>query len=355
MRILIPVLQFGNSGGFRVLSNLANTWIASGHEVVFMSPIANILPYFPTVAKIIWIDVNGDTCAENMIIEEARYSMFQRWRALYRALNKLNSSFDVVLANHSLSTYPVYFSRIKAKKFYYIQAYEPEYYQSLGGLKSKCLSLFSWFSYYLNLERIVNADLYMRYKNIRAKMVVTPGIDLEIFKPQASDFVDKRGIIGCIGRVESFKGTSYILDAFLLAYKRNPNLKLHIAFGDKSNEKLHPAIKVFMPKSDRELSVFYNSLDILVTAGTVQLGAAHYPVIEGLACGIPVIHTGYYPGTVSNSWIVPIRDAQAIADKIFEISSNQKLKDLKIAKGFSSVDKFSWPLVAQKMYSYFLN
>jgi len=148
MKILIPVLQFGKSGGFRVLAQLANNWIERGHTVSFIAPIANILPYFPTEAEVIWVNTDGNKCSEVMLIHETQYSMIQRWKAIYNGLNKLEQSFEIILANQSLTTYPVFFAKVKAKKFYYIQAYEPEYYNSFKGAKNVILSFLSWLSYF---------------------------------------------------------------------------------------------------------------------------------------------------------------------------------------------------------------
>jgi glycosyltransferase involved in cell wall biosynthesis len=352
MRVLIPLLQFGKSGGYRVLSQLANTWISMGHEVTFIVPVATIIPYFPTSAKLIWVDKDGNTCDGKMIINEFSYSLWQRWKALYKGMNKLQDDYDIILANHSLSTYPVVLSKIRGRKFYYIQAYEPEYYQAFKGVKNYLLSIISWFSYYLKLNRIVNADLYKGYKNIRTDKVVYPGIDFAVFKP-CNTAVNNKIVLGSIGRLEAYKGTSYVLDGFLLAFKRNPNLELHVAFGDESLKDLHSAIKVFVPQNDEELSKFYNSLHAVIAAGTVQLGAIHYPVIEGMACNVPVITTGYYPATSTNSWIVPIRDANAIANQILNVIADPITRAEKVRKAHETVTEFSWDIVAQKMYNYF--
>ena len=352
MKILIPVVEFGKAGGFRVLSQLANKWITMGHQVTFITPIANIFPYFPTNAEIIWVDTNGKACSKNMVIDVRQFSLIQRFKALYFGMNKLKTSYDIILANHSLTTYPIIFSTCKGKRFYYIQAYEPEYYQSFKGVKNVILTFLSWLSYFFKFKKIVNADLYRDYKNIRSDMVVYPGIDLEIFKPRPYRHHTKT-ILGSIGRSEAYKGTSYVLDAFFLAYKENPNIELNIAFGDKSLENIHEAIKVTNPKNDLELSCFYNSLDILIAAGTVQLGAIHYPVIEAMACGISIINTGYFPSTKDNSWIVPVKDANAIALSISTILSNIEVKDIKIENAYKSIGQFSWEIVAQKMDLYF--
>ena len=352
MKILVPILQFGKSGGYRVLSQLANTWISMGHEVIFMVPIATIIPYFPTSAKIVWVDKSGNSCSEKMVVDEHNYSLWNRWTALYKGMNKRSDGYDIILANHSLSTYPIIFSRIKGRKFYYIQAYEPEYYQAFKGVKNYLVSFISWFSYFLKFERIANADLYKHYKNIRATKVVYPGIDLDLFKPNNA-VIKEKIVLGSIGRLEAYKGTSYVLDGFLIALKRNPNLELHVAFGDKSLEELHPAIKIITPQNDKELSKFYNSLNAIIAAGTVQIGAIHYPVIEGMACNIPVITTGYYPATPINSWIVPIKDANAIAEQIFNVIDDPIIRTQKIRKAYEAVAEFSWNIVANKMYNYF--
>jgi hypothetical protein len=56
MNILITVLGFGRSGGYRVLSKLADELINLNHNVYFLSPDSSKDLYFPTKAKILWTD-----------------------------------------------------------------------------------------------------------------------------------------------------------------------------------------------------------------------------------------------------------------------------------------------------------
>ncbi|MDB5014028.1 MAG: hypothetical protein JWQ25_2230 [Daejeonella sp.] len=363
MKILIPVLSLGKSGGFRVMSELANSWINSGHEVSFLIPIStNNSVYFPTKANIIWVNNKGETMVESAISQE-NYSLYNCWKALYLAINSLAFQVDIVLANHSLSVYPIIFSAIRAKKFYYIQAYEPEYYQEFGGYKNKIIMLLSWLSYFFNFTKIVNADIYCNYKNISAERVVYPGLDLDKFYPANTKRSDKIVSsnnakivkIGCIGRIEPFKGTSYVLEAFQILQKTNDNFKfeLHIAFGEFDLSTLNSDIKVVIPGNDVELGSYYRSLDILVAPGTVQLGAVHYPVIEAMACRIPVITTGYYPADITNSWIVPIKSAIPIVNAIEAILSDEESCEQKINKAEVDVQQFKWEVVSNKMIGYF--
>ncbi|RYY08342.1 MAG: glycosyltransferase [Sphingobacteriaceae bacterium] len=355
MRILIPLLEFGKAGGYRVLSKLANKWIEFGHQVDFIVPIASIEPYFPTDARIYWFNSSGKSCTASDLIPVNEYKFWNRWQALYKGMEQLTSTYDVVLANHSLTAYPVYFTKIKAKKFYYIQAYEPEYGILDGRLSHKILSLLAWNSYNLKLSKIVNSDVYRNYRNITADKVVFPGLDLSVFYPKSiNESKDKKVYkIGCVGRIEPYKGTKYVLDGFKLLSKQRNDIELHIAFGDKNIENKTDKVFVTTPANDLELSDFYRSMNIIVAPGTVQMGGVHYPIIESMACGTSIIATGYYPADNTNAWMVPIKDSVAIADRIETIINSPDLRNIKIEKALSEVQQFDWNIVATKMSNYF--
>lgn len=356
MKILIPMLEFGKAGGYRVLSKLANQWIEFGHQVDFIVPIASIAPYFPTDANIYWFNSSGKSCTTADLIPVKSYNFWNRWQALHKGMKQLDTAYDVILANHSLTAYPVYFTKIKAKKFYYIQAYEPEYGILDGRLSHKILSLLAWNSYNLKLDKIVNSNVYKKYKNITANKVVLPGLDLSVFYPKSEveEIKGKRIFkIGCVGRIELYKGTKYVLEAFNLLLKQRNDIELHIAFGDKQIESKEGKINVITPANDVELSNFYRSMDIIVAPGTVQMGAVHYPVIEAMACGTSIVTTSYFPANNSNAWVVPIKNSVAIAEKITEIINSPDLKAIKIEKALLEIPQFDWNKVALKMNNYF--
>ena len=68
-KILIPVCGFGKSGGYRVLSELANNWINKGHEVAFICFYVSDLPYYPVQADIIWLNISGEKVARNIDVK----------------------------------------------------------------------------------------------------------------------------------------------------------------------------------------------------------------------------------------------------------------------------------------------
>jgi glycosyltransferase involved in cell wall biosynthesis len=351
VKIVIPILGFGKAGGYRVLSNLATEWVKLGHSVSFLCPISSDLPYFPTVADVFWIDKNGSQIKRNEETREKHLHPLVNLLCLLRGLNRYFSGYDVVLANHSLTAFPVTLARIAAKKIYYVQAYEPEYYQLQPGFSARVLEFMAWISYFFPLKRIVNAPVYLKYKNLTSKFVVYPGLDESIFKPCLNKKINTNEfIVGCIGRKEPQKGIEHVYEAMEIASREDKNLILHVAYCDIHEGEILPfKIRVTVPKNDQELADYYRSLDVLVAPGTVQLGAAHYPAMEAMSCGIPLITTGYFPADQQNSWIVPVRNAKAIKDSIFAIKQDSIATSSKINGGLDSCSSISWKNVAQKM------
>lgn len=270
-------------------------------------------------------------------------------------LHRYAENADIVLANQSMTAWPVFLARLNARKYYYVQAYEPEYYSLMPGLHMPVLQALSFGSYMLPLKHIVNAPVYLGYNALRAHASVPPGIDFTLFYPTKNrDKQHSRLIIGCIGRTEVFKGIKYVFDAYHMLSQKGISVELRVAFGNAADE-LDPNIHIVVPKNDQELGDYYRSIDILVAPGTVQLGAAHYPVMEAMACGVTVVSTGYLPADNHNSWIVPVHDASAIADAITDILANPDEQMCRVAQAVKDIQPFTWNAAAVSMLHEFNN
>ena len=353
MRILIPIIGFGRAGGYRVLSELASHWVRLGEQVDFLVDHRADTPYFPTLGGIRRFDRHG-------LIElrepddsgfAASGNAFSIFLGMWRALRSLAGDYDIVLANQSLTAWPVRFSpRPRGGRYYYVQAYEPEYYAVESGIKPMVLRWLSRHSYRLDLMRIVNAPIYMRYVDLKADNWIPPGLNLANFTQRgALPGEDGRWTLGVIGRSEPTKGTADALAAFELIARKHPLATLRIAYGNLPSGWSHPRAEIVVPANDRELGEFYRSLDVMLAPGTQQLGACHYPVLEAMASGAAVITTGYLPADRGNAWIVPIHAPEAIAKAFDEITCLSHAEmHVRIDLARNAVLDFEWEAVATK-------
>lgn len=360
MKIIIPIMGFGRSGGNRVLAELANHWLSEGHDVDFLVNEASSIPYFPTNANIRWTSFTGKliTAQERLARSGCKVSGWMNLLGLYISLTEIGKDYDVIIANHSLTAWPVAFANAgNARKFYYIQAYEPEYYALVKGLKSRLLEWLSRRSYEFDLIQICNAPIYIGYKNIRAKEWVPPGIDSDHFysKSEYKDLNDAQEIVlGCIGRKEPAKGIKYVLEAFEVLYEQDQRFKLYVAYGNLPDGWTHPGLKIVVPQNDKELGEYYRSLDIMLAPGISQLGAPHYPVMEAMASGVPVVTTGYLPASDRNSWIVNAGCSHSIVVAINDIVNGNDYIT-KVTQASNDIAGFEWSAVANSMSKILMN
>ncbi|MEW6255301.1 MAG: glycosyltransferase family 4 protein [Pseudomonadota bacterium] len=349
MRILIPLLSFAPQGGYRVLSELANAWRRQAHDCVFLVPSTSGDPYFPTTAPILRADKTGRFSAHP---SERAPSGLDNILSLFSGLQKIGPEYDVILANHSLTAWPVSLARTgKARKFYYVQAYEPEYYKFWS---SPIKNVLSRMSYLLPLRQISNSSTYDAV-GLKPLDVIPPGIDLSIFaqRVEAPRFSPSSEIVlGTIGRVEPHKGTGTALAAYRLLRAMEPHLKMNVGFGNVAPDS---DITITPINGDAALAAYYRSVDILVVACRGQHGAPHYPLIEAMASGTPVVHTGYYPGTSANSWIAEDASTEALAiaiRQVIDASDGDRADRIHDARR-TVEDGLAWDVVADRFIGCF--
>ena len=236
------------------------------------------------------------------------------------------------------------------KVFYYIQAYEPEFYDNKDVI-SFIKRFIAASTYYLPMIRVVNADIYRDYKNLHSKYVIPPGLDLEIYHSQINQWDGIRKIkIGCIGRNEEWKGAQDVAAAIDILSNDGIEVEFIVAFNPV---KCVSEYKLVKPDGDDNLADYYRNLDILIAPAKLQLGAIHYPVIEAMACGTCVITTGYYPADDSNSYIVPVSSPESIAATIKNIMNNYDEALKKVLNAQDEIQRFDWKNVSNDFLKIF--
>lgn len=348
VKIAIPMLAFSSAGGMRVLSRLADQFIAQGHEVVFFSSHLINEPYYPTCAKI-------ETYRNPFPFVPGLRGIFNVFGMLLFVLRN-RKRFDVFLANFYLTAFPVWFGALgTSKAWYYIQAYEPEFYsgRSPAALLSRGLA---GLSYLLPIRKIVNGDIYRNYKLLKCDAVVEPGIDLNVFVHQPVAQGEQQIGVGCIGRTLAWKGTREIIEAVAeVREMTGRNLVLNIAFQlpDDTDLAQYPFARLSQPHGDEALAAFYRQAEVFVATGLLQDGAFHYPCLEAMASGCVVL-SNYGPATETSALCLEKVNKDVIVQgllRYLRLSSSERQTLVRHASVV--VVNHSWPIIAARMLAYF--
>lgn len=96
-------------------------------------------------------------------------------------------------------------------------------------------------------------------------------------------------VVGFCSRFEPGKGAY----PFLRAADLNPNV-LFAVIGEQYAPVTHPLNVVFLgPQSYTQMPLFYNALDVLCALSVYSYESCPSVVLEGLACGLPIVATQF--------------------------------------------------------------
>jgi starch synthase len=155
--------------------------------------------------------------------------------------------------------------------------------------------------------------------------VVTPGVDVDRFRPGAPRAADGFRVLFA-GLITQRKGLSYLVDGFRQAGVPDSELLLVGAPIGSSEPWLKTnGVRRLSWSGAGELPEIYRSADVVVLPSLVE-GFGRV-ILEAMATGVPVIVT---PNTGAadlvddgvSGFVVPIRDAGAIADRLRLIHDN---------------------------------
>jgi glycosyltransferase involved in cell wall biosynthesis len=184
----------------------------------------------------------------------------------------------------------------------------------------------------------------------RDKIQVVPyGVESDTFVKRAEP-PDPRGPFKIIyvGSLIQRKGLSYLLDAARLLKSRNISLTLCTrGFMDKRllAEYADLDIDIKVGLSGRELANEIHTSDVFVFPSLAEGFAL--VILEAMSCGVPIITTGHTcaPDVMvdgQHGFIVPIRDAEAIAEKLaWGIENRDELAAMGMAAG-AQASLFTW-------------
>ena len=206
-------------------------------------------------------------------------------------------------------------------------------------------------------DMVIAASEYVRDSLIMngvssSRIALCPyGVDTERFRP-AVKTDDRPFQILFVGQLSQRKGIKYLLEAFKDLRLEKAELVLMGGVGGsgeglKSYKGLFRHIR-HVPYS--ELPQYYQSADIFVYP-SLHEGSA-LAIYEALAIGLPVITTPNSGSVVRDGvegFIVPIRDIEALKEKILLLYQNKDIRDQMSRQARMRAESFTWKAYRQRL------
>lgn len=198
-------------------------------------------------------------------------------------------------------------------------------------------------------------DIYSNLENIKKpQMVITDGVDLELFKPVNLERLERKDdklIVGWTGNSkftddhdDDLKGVNAII---LPAIKELKD--------EGYNVELDVADKNIKSRTHEEMPEYYNELDLYICTSRTE--GTPNPVLESMACGIPIISTNC--GIVSDAFgskqkeFIIERTKEALKNKIIEIYNNRNLLKELSEENLKQIKDWDWKVKTLKFKEFY--
>lgn len=209
-------------------------------------------------------------------------------------------------------------------------------------------------NYYVSSNRL--EKIYKNFENIKKPFgVITDGVDLNKFYPinlnKFEDMSSKKIIIGWVGNskwsgdIEDFKGVNTILKPTIEELIKE-GYPLEMYFADK-NERMIP---------HDQMNEYYSKIDLYICTSKIE--GTPNPILEAMACGIPIITTdvGIVPeafGKLQKQMILKERNIKCLKEKIKHLINNIDLFKELSNENLTSIQKWSWHEKVKDFDKYF--
>lgn len=185
--------------------------------------------------------------------------------------------------------------------------------------------------------------------------VIEDGVDLSRFMPLGIERLQGVGqrelVIGWVGNskwaaeLEDFKGVNTILKP-AIEQLRQEGVAVKSLFADRQDQ--------FIPHD--QMPNYYAKIDVYVCTSKIE--GTPNPVLEAMACGVPVISTdvGIVPqafGELQKAFILPERTVEALKQSIRQLVERPELLPQLSAENIERIKDWDWSIKAAKFGRYF--
>lgn len=199
--------------------------------------------------------------------------------------------------------------------------------------------------------------------------IVYPAVDHDIYYVKRDrEIIKKLGILDTqkvilyVGSEQPRKNVPFLLEAVSQLKKRIPEIKL-LKIGAPqvpgAREKLLELIEtlglqeevIFVGYvSENDITKYYNAADLFVYPSLYE--GFGMPPLEAMACGTPVVTSNItsLPEVVADSAItIDPHDVDAFVDAMYNVLTDEKLREAMISKGLKRAQLFNWERSAEEM------
>lgn len=208
---------------------------------------------------------------------------------------------------------------------------------------------------------------YIKYPEENIE-IIHPAVDHNLYYRNRNKMIlkkygikDNEKVILYVGAEEPRKNVQFIINSFSNLKKRIPEVKL-LKVGMPNypgvRRKLIQQIESLNLQKDiifagyvseLALAEIYNAVDLFVFPSLYE--GFGIPPLEAMACGTPVItsNTSSLPEVVGDAAIqINPYDVEKFAEEMYEVLTNERLKEEMIRKGLERSKMFSWENSAKK-------
>jgi glycosyltransferase involved in cell wall biosynthesis len=311
MKVTIVVPELNSTGGTRVISIYAHALKERGHDVTLVTWKPNPRGIRNKIKHILKPPLESD---KDWYFEDGQIPII---RLGYSGgiKNKDAPDADVVIATwYDTAATVAQLAPAKGRKFYFMQDY---------GAPGQPLDLLrpTWrlpMSFITISEWLVGM---IREEQPNALITLVPNaVDTEVFHSYPRGKQDTP-TFGLLYRAMSSKGADTALAAFELIRQTRSEARLLMVGHDRPEGGLPEGAVAHIGVTDEDLAKVYASCDAWLFPSRAE--GFGLPILEAMACRTPVISTptGAAPELLSDmGMIVPVDDAQAMADKMLMIS-----------------------------------
>ncbi len=200
--------------------------------------------------------------------------------------------------------------------------------------------------------------------------IIPNGIDLKRFSPTVKpveEFCDGKQNILFVGRLEYRKGLNYLLRAYQQVKREMPDSRLiAVGPGTRLRKKYEKWVKknglkdvVFVGYATYdELPRYYKTADVFCAPATSRESFG-IVLLEAMAVGKPVVATridGYASVLTDGKegLLVPPKDSSGLALALKSVMTDGALRQQMGDRGRLTAEMYSWELVSQKVFNYYL-